>query len=405
MTILLLYPDFGAFGGIERYLLQLVQGLTNKPNSQYQFVLACTHGQTLQAKAKAIGINTHGIKVFQPLQALFAKPAFRVFDLWSVWQLWQLCQQVKPTVVHVHIGQWENLWLRLWGYPVVYTFHGYGALYDWPSTPAGLKRMLKKALTGLFKTTAMATSTMVFVSQAEKDRMKTQGYLPKEADFNESRYPIIYNGINVGQWQQRALQTDVSTLKTSVGLPENATVVSYVDRLDDNKNPLLFLDAIDCLFAQYPQPDLLYVLLVGDGPLAQAVSHRITSSPNASHIKPLGLRDDVAELLTLSNLILHPATREGFGLGVLEAMAVGTPCLAWPVGGIAELLNTPALQALHIKDLTADTIAQQALSLLLLPDNVRKTLKLALQTQATCFDEAVFLTKMDAVYRKFQPHA
>lgn len=45
----------------------------------------------------------------------------------------------------------------------------------------------------------------------------------------------------------------------------------------------------------------------------------------------LGSRTDVPQLLQAADLFVHPATcQEGFGITLIEAMASGVPCLAFP---------------------------------------------------------------------------
>ncbi len=48
-----------------------------------------------------------------------------------------------------------------------------------------------------------------------------------------------------------------------------------------------------------------------------------------------GRRTDVPQLLQQADLFVHPAVwEEGFGITLIEAMASGVPCLAFPKGAI-----------------------------------------------------------------------
>ncbi|UCG91892.1 MAG: glycosyltransferase family 4 protein, partial [candidate division WOR-3 bacterium] len=52
----------------------------------------------------------------------------------------------------------------------------------------------------------------------------------------------------------------------------------------------------------------------------------------------LGQRDDVAELLSNSDVYVSSSEWEGFGLSIVEAMAAGKPIIATKVGAVPELV-------------------------------------------------------------------
>ena len=56
-------------------------------------------------------------------------------------------------------------------------------------------------------------------------------------------------------------------------------------------------------------------------------------------VKFLGARNDVAELLRISNLFVMPSRSEGLPLALLEALATGIPCLASKTGGIPDIIR------------------------------------------------------------------
>lgn len=57
------------------------------------------------------------------------------------------------------------------------------------------------------------------------------------------------------------------------------------------------------------------------------------------------MKNELKNFLLSSDLMLFPTLSEGLPRAIIEAMAVGLPCLSTPVGGIPELLQTDCLFA------------------------------------------------------------
>jgi glycosyltransferase involved in cell wall biosynthesis len=83
------------------------------------------------------------------------------------------------------------------------------------------------------------------------------------------------------------------------------------------------------------------------------------------HVRFLGQRGDIPELLRAADFFVLPSTAEGLPLSVLEAQASGVPVLAAPTAGIPEVVinertgflvaaNDPAGYAHHLYDLHRD---------------------------------------------------
>lgn len=80
------------------------------------------------------------------------------------------------------------------------------------------------------------------------------------------------------------------------------------------------------------------VVVIGDGPERSAIQARIDALGLGERMSLLGYREDVGDFLRMGQIFLHPATNEGFGIAVLEAMQAGLPVLAADRGGLPELV-------------------------------------------------------------------
>ncbi|MFN2505520.1 MAG: glycosyltransferase [Acidimicrobiales bacterium] len=77
--------------------------------------------------------------------------------------------------------------------------------------------------------------------------------------------------------------------------------------------------------------------LVGDGPTLSEV-RALLAGHGDQDVRYWGLRDDVPEILSRTDLLLMTSLSESFCLAALEAMACGVPVLATRVGGLPEVV-------------------------------------------------------------------
>ncbi|MBI3885498.1 MAG: glycosyltransferase family 4 protein [Opitutae bacterium] len=122
-----------------------------------------------------------------------------------------------------------------------------------------------------------------------------------------------------------------------------------VGSLEPRKNYLALLDALEIYWPLSASPQPLW-LAGGDGWNSADVRERITVLSGRGMVRRLGYVPDakLSELYSSATALIFPSWYEGFGLPVLEAMALGCPILCSDrsslpeVGGDAVLYIDPA---------------------------------------------------------------
>ncbi|RJX38470.1 N-acetyl-alpha-D-glucosaminyl L-malate synthase BshA [Paenibacillus pinisoli] len=81
------------------------------------------------------------------------------------------------------------------------------------------------------------------------------------------------------------------------------------------------------------------LLLVGEGPELTKIQCKIKNLGLEDRVHFLGKQEDVAQVISMADVLLLPSEKESFGLVSLEAMACGVPTVGSNAGGIPELVT------------------------------------------------------------------
>jgi glycosyltransferase involved in cell wall biosynthesis len=128
-------------------------------------------------------------------------------------------------------------------------------------------------------------------------------------------------------------------LRQQFGIPSEAVVCFTSARMDFVKGYQHQIEAIK----QLRQSDIwprLYFVWAGAGSVESRVRAMAMKINADSHIKFLGERPDVAELLDVADMFILPSHWEGMPLSIMEAMAKGLPVMATAISGVPEELGT-----------------------------------------------------------------
>jgi glycosyltransferase involved in cell wall biosynthesis len=116
----------------------------------------------------------------------------------------------------------------------------------------------------------------------------------------------------------------------------NPRVIGCVGRLSNEKGQMVLLSAFQKVLSVRPNMQLW---LVGDGPDRPELETFCRDNGLTNSIKFLGARLDIVEILKDIDIFVLPSLTEGFGIALLEALAMRVPAIASRVGGVPEIVS------------------------------------------------------------------
>ena len=153
--------------------------------------------------------------------------------------------------------------------------------------------------------------------------------------------PSVFDEFIFGRFVRRKSEVignpiDLEKIREAAKSAENKQGydIVFLGRLNEAKNPLMFLEIISELSKKTP----LKAVMIGDGEMCAEVEARINELGLDGTVELAGFIDNPHGILAASKLLLMTSSWEGYGLVAAEALALGKPVVATPVGGIPTIV-------------------------------------------------------------------
>ena len=185
--------------------------------------------------------------------------------------------------------------------------------------------------------------------------INSEDYSLAKKHFKKTKVKQI-NGVGVDTTRFKPSLTTAkkTNLRKKLKLSDDDFIISYVAEFIPRKNHRMLLTAVQNLIKEHPD---IHVLFIGQGILKERMEYLARSLRISKNIHFLGYRQDVPDLLEISDLYISTSKNEGLGLNVLEACLMDCPVVMTDNRGHSELTNAQAKFLVGIDDI--DTLSDK----------------------------------------------
>jgi glycosyltransferase involved in cell wall biosynthesis len=131
---------------------------------------------------------------------------------------------------------------------------------------------------------------------------------------------------------------DPVEMRRRYGVPLDAPLVSIIAQMIPRKGYRVLLQAIPAILRQFPETRFLFC---GDGADRPSLESKVAEEGLSERVIFTGHIKAIPSVLAATDVVAHPAYREGLGIAILEAMGMGKAVVASAVGGIPESILPP----------------------------------------------------------------
>lgn len=239
-----------------------------------------------------------------------------IFDLGIIFRFKRIIKEFRPNILVtylIHADLFGRVFGKLFGIKIIICSQR-GSLLEW--------EFLRK----IDKLTKFLVNYYIVQTAAAKKELMQKLNLP------DNKFVVIPNSINLKKFD---FQLDVTKKKNELKInTENINIVC-VGNLRIGKGHDTLLQAFELAYKRNPHMNLL---IAGDGNQKKNLLNQVNTYKSRENIYFLGNRNDIMEILKISNVFILLTLAEGMSNAIMEAMASGLAIITTDIEQNKELI-------------------------------------------------------------------
>jgi glycosyltransferase involved in cell wall biosynthesis len=297
-------------GGIGFNLLMLAKHMDRR---EFELSFAIPRDSPFYDRIAEEGHNVYSLTI--------SRSPFSPRNLKAFRDIWKIIRSGRYDIVHTHTsvgGFLGRVIARTHNVPsILWTIHGWS--FDYPLGGA----LRRRFFWAIEKFLDRFTDHYVAISKNMQEVGIAAGISPQQ------KVTLIYHGIETAGLGNGG---NLSASRTDTGSP----VIGTVGRLEPQKAIDDFLRAARMVKERFPR---VRFIVVGDGPLRKELETLSITLGIEGDVVFTGWQENVAGYIADMDIFCLTSRWEGFGIILLEAMAMNIPVVATRVGGVPEIVD------------------------------------------------------------------
>lgn len=247
------------------------------------------------------------------------------FDLGSVYRNVIFLRKIKCDIFHCYndhtspiiAAMLARVKVRLWSKLSMSSYYEEGI------AAKGLKKLMPST-----RLTCLFSHRILAISDAARQEISEQ------AGF-ESKVTIVNVPVSV----ERFINATDSGVRSEFNLKTTDTVITAIGHFLEVKGWDVAVKAFVKVLQEIPNAKLLLVGKKTSERYFKKICGLVEEYELGEHVIFAGNRSDIPDILKATDLFILPSRSEGTPAALIEAMAVGVPCIATDTGGIPEVIE------------------------------------------------------------------
>jgi glycosyltransferase involved in cell wall biosynthesis len=266
------------------------------------------------------------------IECLYVNRPRHQFDFKCIIDSYRLFKHVRCTIAHFHcVHTSPIIGAALAGVPIRIWSNHSSDYRDDGRSPSWMHRL--------------GVSTRVTCALAHKILPVSQSLLNELLGYGASEKKMSVAPIPIDLRRYTVRKEAGVSIRNSLGIAINELIVCTVGQAIYRKGWDILIRAFAIASKQIPDMHLLLVGAMAKTPNVEIddyqknLLHLADELGIKDRIHFLGVRHDVADILSASDIFAFSSRAEGLPLALVEAMAAGLPCIASSVSGIPEVIQ------------------------------------------------------------------